>query len=120
MRPTQLWRLPYMGQKKTGLALYVAALIAAVIGLTLGAVNVRAGDRGRKGAIADGLPPVAASSAKPWSGLRLYGDLGYAVQTQRAVDNDDGGLQISGTTFDVSTAADGLSYGFGTGYDVQF
>jgi outer membrane immunogenic protein len=66
------------------------------------------------------LPVPGASLGKPtpWSGLRVYGDLGYAVQRDHAVDDDDGGSPF-GTVFDITSAVDGLTYGFGAGLDGQ-
>jgi len=59
------------------------------------------------------LAPVSATSTAPWSGCYVGGNLGYVVQTQRAVDD------IGAFKFDVSTAADGFTYGIAGGCDLQ-
>jgi outer membrane immunogenic protein len=93
---------------------------AAAIALALGGQPAMAGNLDKQGHVKadDYLPSATATSARPWNGCRVYGELGYMVQKQRTVDNDDGGSDF-GITFDVSTALDAATYGLGGGCDVQ-
>lgn len=56
---------------------------------------------------------LASASEPSWTGCYFGGNLGYLVQTSRAVD-DKGGTQ-----FDVSTASDAATYGVGAGCDLR-
>ena len=59
------------------------------------------------------IAAAAQTSATPWTGCYLGVNLGYAVQTSHAKD-DQGPV-----TFDVATASDGFTYGGLGGCDLQ-
>ena len=100
--------------------LLIGLAMAMVVGFAT-AFPVNAASPSAKGKVAaaeqpaflDNLTPTASA---PWTGPWIGVNLGYAVQTSR-VEGEDGGF-VS-TPFSLDSAADGVTYGASTGFNLQ-
>ncbi len=101
--------------QKRAIVAFAAGLAAAFAIIVALAPSAKAADKGgpKKEQAFDEIVP---KSAKGWTGIWVGAHAGYAVQTERAKDQP---IAPAPAAFDLTTAADGLIYGLGVGYDQQ-